>query len=73
MRRTPVHCMCALPAIALLSLAIPATCQTAPAEAAVPTVVPQVVKYSGVATNRAGDTVEAVFRIYSAKEGGEPL
>src|SRR5580658_2295239 len=36
-------------------------------------VVPQVVRYAGVAQNRAGDTVEALFRIYAAREGGEPL
>lgn len=36
-------------------------------------VVPQAMRYSGLAANRAGDTVEAVFRIYAAREGGEPL
>lgn len=36
-------------------------------------VVPQMIRYSGVAANRAGDTVEAVFRIYASAQGGEPL
>jgi hypothetical protein len=37
------------------------------------TVVPPLVRYAGVAANREGDTVEAVFRIYAAPEDGEPL
>jgi hypothetical protein len=36
-------------------------------------VVPQQVHFGGALPNRAGDTVEAVFRIYSGAEGGEPL
>ena len=36
-------------------------------------VIPQKVRYTGSLPNRAGDTVEAVFRIYSAAKGGEPL
>jgi len=36
-------------------------------------VVPQSIRFSGAAGNRAGDTVEAEFRIYAAPEGGEPL
>jgi len=36
-------------------------------------VVPQQVRFAGVLPNRTGDNVEAVFRIYSATEGGEPL
>jgi hypothetical protein len=36
-------------------------------------VIPQQVRFSGTLSNRAGDTVEAVFRIYSNPEGGEPL
>ncbi|HEY2857447.1 MAG TPA: hypothetical protein VGJ21_03475 [Terracidiphilus sp.] len=36
-------------------------------------VVPQQMKFAGTAPNRAGDTVEAVFRIYTSPEGGEPL
>jgi hypothetical protein len=30
-------------------------------------------RYSGTAQNRAGDTVEASFRIYSTPQGGEPI
>ena len=43
--------------------------------AAVPAtpVVPQQVRYSGKLTNRPGETVEAVFRIYAAPQGGDPL
>jgi hypothetical protein len=36
-------------------------------------VIPQQVRFSGTLPNRAGDTAEAVFRIYSNAEGGEPL
>jgi len=36
-------------------------------------VIPQQIRFSGTLPNRAGDTVEAVFRIYSDAEGGEPL
>ena len=36
-------------------------------------VVPQVIRYSGAVPNRAGDTVEALFSIYAAAEGGEPV
>ncbi|MGA3373298.1 MAG: hypothetical protein ABSC48_16200 [Terracidiphilus sp.] len=36
-------------------------------------VVPQQVRYAGVLTDRAGQTVEAVFRVYAEAEGGEPL
>ncbi|HEY2858923.1 MAG TPA: hypothetical protein VGJ21_10945 [Terracidiphilus sp.] len=36
-------------------------------------VIPQQMKYAGAAANRAGDTVEAVFRIYASPQGGEPL
>lgn len=41
--------------------------------ARVSTVVPPLVRFQGSAPNRAGDTVEAVFRVYSASEGGEPM
>jgi hypothetical protein len=37
------------------------------------TVVPQLMRYSGTAPNRSGDTVEAVFRIYASQQGGEPI
>jgi len=43
-----------------------------PAIAAAP-VVPQQVRYAGKMATRAGDTVEAVFRIYATEQGGEPL
>lgn len=46
---------------------------TSGATAVTRTVVPPLVRYSGTAANRTGDTVEAVFRIYAAPEGGEPL
>jgi hypothetical protein len=36
-------------------------------------VIPQQVRYAGTLANRSGDTVEAVFSIYAAQEGGEPL
>jgi len=36
-------------------------------------VVPQQVRYTGTLANRAGDRVEALFRIYAAQQGGEPL
>jgi len=36
-------------------------------------VIPQQVRYTGKLANRAGETVEAVFSIYAAPEGGEPL
>src|ERR1700721_17897 len=35
--------------------------------------VPQQVRYAGKLSVRAGQTVQAEFRIYSAQEGGEPL
>lgn len=44
-----------------------------PAPQSASTVVPQTVRYAGVAQNRAGETVEAAFRIYAVREGGEPL
>ena len=36
-------------------------------------VIPQQVRYAGKLATRAGDTVEAVFRIYAVEEGGQPL
>jgi hypothetical protein len=47
--------------------------QTTGPAAAAATVVPQQVRYAGKLAARAGDTVEAVFRIYAAQEGGEAL
>jgi hypothetical protein len=49
---------------------------TASGEAAVSPakpVVPQQVRYAGKLTARSSESVEAVFRIYAAAEGGEPL
>ena len=45
----------------------------ATASTAIAPVIPQQVRYAGKLANRAGDTVEAVFRIYAAAEGGDPL
>jgi hypothetical protein len=36
-------------------------------------IVPQLVRYAGKLSTRAGETVEADFRIYAAAEGGDPL
>ena len=36
-------------------------------------VVPQSMRYTGVEQRRAGETVEALFRIYASQDGGEPL
>jgi hypothetical protein len=38
-----------------------------------PPVVPQQMRFAATVANRAGDTVQAEFRIYAAAEGGEPL
>jgi hypothetical protein len=59
-----------LPAASLLSAQDPALQSASSAQ---PAVVPQTVRFAGAAQNRAGDMVEAVFRIYSQREGGEPL
>jgi len=40
---------------------------------AVAPVVPQQVRYAGKLALRTGDSVEAVFRIYAAEQGGDPL
>jgi hypothetical protein len=37
------------------------------------TVVPQLIRYSGVAPNRTGEVVEAVFRIYASRQGGDAI
>jgi hypothetical protein len=65
-------------ASACLAISPPAFAQeaaqgTEPGTVAVEPVVPQQVRYSGKLGTRAGDTVEAVFRIYASAEGGEPL
>jgi hypothetical protein len=64
--------------LVLAVLALDARAQTSAQEAAQATepgvaVIPQQVRYAGKLATRAGDTVEAVFRIYSSPEGGEPL
>jgi len=40
---------------------------------AIAPVVPQQVRYAGKLATRAGDTVEAVFRIYATEQGVDPL
>jgi len=45
----------------------------AEAPAAAAPVVPQQVRYSGKLAERAGQTVDAVFRIYAVQQDGEPL
>jgi len=37
------------------------------------TVVPKLIRYSGLAPNRTGDVVEAVFRIYASRQGGDAI
>lgn len=62
-----------LPGIVLFSLAGPAVCQIAQIDVFNAPVVPQTIKYEGIAVEHARETVEIVFRIYSIMEGGEPL
>ena len=61
-----------------LAMGVSAHAQTAEQESELATkvsapVIPQQVRYSGKLATRTGDTVEAVFSIYAAPEGGEPL
>src|SRR5271165_1196961 len=64
-----------------LSLGLSAHAQSSPQQpeqgsevlAAAPTMIPQQVRYAGKLATRSGETVEAVFSIYAAPEGGEPL
>ncbi|MGD0135691.1 MAG: hypothetical protein ABSE57_26905 [Bryobacteraceae bacterium] len=44
-----------------------------PASPSPTSLIPQQIRYSGAAPERSGDTVEAVFRIYATRDGGEPL
>lgn len=44
-----------------------------PASPPLASLIPQQIRYSGMVPERSEDTVEAVFRIYAAPEGGEPL
>jgi hypothetical protein len=53
--------------------AVAQTADVSQAVSAVVPVVPQQVRYTGSLVNRAGVTVEAVFKIYATAEGGEPL
>lgn len=64
-----------LAATASLCLAMPVIAQSSQPEAAAAgaPIVPQMMRFSGVAAERARDTVEVVFRIYTVREGGEPI
>jgi trimeric autotransporter adhesin len=68
----PSHSL-VLPAIAMLVMGIPAMSLHAQTAAVTSPVIPQMMKYSGVAVDSARDTVEVVFRIYSGAESGEAL
>jgi hypothetical protein len=61
-----------LPGVAVLSVAT-AVCQSGQIEAASAPVVPQTIKYDGMAVQHARETVEIAFRIYSSMDGGEPM
>jgi hypothetical protein len=63
----------AVSAIFMLALAIPAMTQITQTVEAGSSVIPQTMKYSGMASERAPGAVEAVFRVYSAADGGEAL
>jgi hypothetical protein len=56
-----------------LTLGASAQEQEHPASATAASVVPQQVRYAGKLAVRAGQTVQAEFRIYAAAEGGEAL
>jgi len=63
-----------LPAQELSSSALPGNALADNARSASKaSVIPPAMRFSGIAANRAGDTVEATFSIYSVPEGGEPL
>jgi len=68
--------------LAVLSLAAIAVALAAPAQSASTSqtpslpghpVVPQLMRYTGSAQGRAGDEVEATFRVYRGTSGGDPL
>jgi hypothetical protein len=65
----------AISALLWIPLSVGALAQTdvVPAASLGAPVIPQQMRFGGTAPNRAGDTVEAVFRIYAAPQGGEPL
>jgi len=50
-----------------------ATAGTEQVQADARAVVPQQVRYGGKLTTRSGESLEGVFRIYAAAEGGDPL
>jgi hypothetical protein len=62
-----------LPVLVLVVASIPAMAQMEQTEAVNHPVVPQIASYAGLASDRAGDTVEMVFKIYSGAEGGDAL
>jgi hypothetical protein len=70
-----VHFTAAAVVMALfLGFSTGAMAQTSDVSASkVAAVIPQQVRYVGAFANRAGDTVEATFRIYATAEGGEAL
>lgn len=59
------------PAISVYAAAQDAS--PAPEKAFAAPIVPQQIRFSGKLPGRAGDTVEATFRIYVAADGGDPL
>ncbi|MGA7312779.1 MAG: hypothetical protein WBX22_02300 [Silvibacterium sp.] len=62
-----------LPGVVLFSLAVPAVCQSVQTNAVNAPVVPQTIKYDGVALEHHGVKLEVAFRIYPSMEGGDPL
>ena len=62
----------AIVSAAFAALSPGATAQTA-REAFAPAVVPQQMRYEGRLPGRSDETVEVVFRVYAAAQGGEPL
>ena len=60
--------------VSLFALVLPLAASAQTAESApAASVVPQQMRFNGVALNRAGDTVEATFHLYANAEAGEPL
>ena len=66
-------CLAAPVAVASISFASSAQEAVQDTESRAVPVVPQQVRYGGKLATRAGETVEAVFRIYPAAEGGDPI
>jgi len=77
-RRALAASLCAMVAL-LAALWLPcsqaafAQSEVARSASAPAAVIPHQMWFTGMAANRAGDTVEAEFRIYATAEGGEPL